>query len=181
MSIFTLIILVSWAAFFLYWGFSARGVKKMARRTGPAWRWGSVPLIILAFILQSYLPHNFIRPNVALAGIGAALCVAGIAFAIWARRHLGRNWSPMPSIQENHELVTSGPYRVVRHSIYTGMLTAMLGFTLTGGLPWLIIFVAFGIMFIWRVHVEEKFMMELFPQQYPEYKKRTKALIPFVW
>jgi protein-S-isoprenylcysteine O-methyltransferase Ste14 len=87
----------------------------------------------------------------------------------------------MPSVQENHELVTSGPYHFVRHPIYTGMLVALFGSALVGGTLWLLYFVAVCAMFVWRVGVEEKFMTETFPQKYPEYKKRTKALIPFMW
>lgn len=109
------------------------------------------------------------------------MCGLGLALAIWARKHLGTNWSREPSVQAGHELVTSGPYRVVRHPIYTGILAAIFGLVLVGGTLWLIMFGGMLLMFVWRVKREEEFMMQLFPQQYPEYKKRTNALIPFVW
>ena len=181
------LIIVAWAAFFLYWLISARGVKKIVRQTNPWWRIGIPLLFALAavfFLRQTHISDisdNFISHSAARDAIGIVFCVAGIAFAIWARRHLGRNWSSTPSVQEGHELVTSGPYRYVRHPIYTGILIAVLGSALVSGLVWMLYFVAICAMFIWRVGVEEKFMTETFPDQYPEYQKRTKALIPFVW
>jgi protein-S-isoprenylcysteine O-methyltransferase len=115
-----------------------------------------------------------------LPAIGSMLCVAGIALAIWARLHLGRNWSPAPALKEGHELVTSGPYRLVRHPIYTGILTALLGSSLVS-IAALIALVVVGAMFIWRVGAEEKLMMQQFPNEYPQYKRNTRALIPYVW
>ena len=105
----------------------------------------------------------------------------GITLAIWARRHLGRNWGMPMSLKEEPELVTSGPYKYIRNPIYSGMLLALLGTGLVLGLPWLVAFVACSIYFIYSSKVEEKIMAEQFPQTYPEYKKRTKMLIPFVW
>jgi protein-S-isoprenylcysteine O-methyltransferase Ste14 len=78
--------------------------------------------------------------------------------------------------------VTSGPYHFVRHPIYTGMAFALIGSAFAvGDLSWLVFYLALIIMFTCRIHVEEKFMTETFPDQYPEYKKRTKMLIPFIW
>jgi len=115
-----------------------------------------------------------------LAAVGAVLCVLGIGIAVWARVYLGRNWSPAPALKHGHELVTSGPYTLVRHPIYTGVILAVLGSTLASP-QWLIIFFLITGMFIWRVHVEEALMLKQFPNQYPEYKKRTWALIPYIW
>jgi len=75
----------------------------------------------------------------------------------------------------------SGPYRFVRHPIYSGILAAILDPVFVGGTAWLIAFVGFLLMFVWRVKKEEEFMTRLFPQQYPEYQKRTNALIPTSW
>ncbi len=121
------------------------------------------------------------RLPAGVQALGAVLCVAGIAFAIWARWHLGRNWSATPSIKEGHELVASGPYRFVRHPIYTGIILALLGSALTNSVIWVAFFIIFTINFIARIPIEERYMLQLFPGEYPEYKKRTKALIPFVW
>jgi len=110
------------------------------------------------------------------------LCICGIAFAIWARRHLGSNWSSHPALKEGHELVISGPYRIVRHPIYTGMLTAALGSVMdTHKAIWLYFTVVMTATFVYRIHVEEAIMVRTFPDSYPDYKARTSALIPFIW
>lgn len=85
------------------------------------------------------------------------------------------------SLKEKPELVTSGPYRSLRHPIYTGMLLAMLGTALVVGLSWLIIFIGAGIYFVYSAKTEEQIMMREFPHIYPEYKKHTNMLIPLIW
>ncbi len=85
------------------------------------------------------------------------------------------------SQKENPELVTAGPYRFVRHPIYTGMLLASFGSAFVAGTIWWIIFIVSGVYFIYSHTKEELLMTKEFPQAYPEYMKRTKALIPFIW
>jgi protein-S-isoprenylcysteine O-methyltransferase Ste14 len=85
-------------------------------------------------------------------------------------------------VQEGHELVTSGPYRIVRHPIYAGILVALLGSALVNNVGWFVVFVLIGATFVWRINREERYMAQLFPEEYLEYKKRTvKKLIPLVW
>jgi protein-S-isoprenylcysteine O-methyltransferase len=184
------IILALWIAFIIYWWASAIGVKKNVK--GGMWGRSAgirilavVALILLFNALASnpsaqYLRYFEYQHGAGVGWLGVILCVAGIAFAIWARVHLGRNWSGTPSIKEGHELITSGPYRFVRHPIYTGMLVALIGSALVNGID-LIILLIFGAMFLWRIPIEERYMMQTFPDQYPEYIKRTKKLIPFIW
>lgn len=186
------IILALWLAFLAYWAFSAIGVKRDIRRR--AWLPSLVFRIAVAVIVVLLLRMTALRrparslprvriipANPVIELIGVALCAVGIAFAIWARWHLGRNWSSVPTLKEGHELVTSGPYARVRHPIYTGMLTAALGSALTLGGVALIAFVACCVAFLWRVPVEERLMQQQFPNDYPAYRARTKALIPFVF
>jgi protein-S-isoprenylcysteine O-methyltransferase Ste14 len=117
-----------------------------------------------------------------LAGwIGAACAVLGIGFAVWARAHLGRDWSSHPDVKEGHELVTSGPYAYVRHPIYTGVILAAIGSAIGTNYFWMLIVLAVVVMFLLRIPKEEGYMMELFPEQYPAYRARTKRLIPFIW
>lgn len=189
---FASLIILFWAMMVIYWAISAIGVKKNVTAERPWWRffWVRVVVIIIAvWFINEVVPESFwhgyrdwpVLSQPLAQALGVILCAAGIAFAIWARRHLGRNWSGTPRMKEGHELVTSGPYRFVRHPIYTGIIMAMLGSAIVGGPGWLVAFVIFSVVFIFRVPKEEGFMMTLFPDQYPEYKKRTKALIPFVW
>ncbi|MDQ2785729.1 MAG: isoprenylcysteine carboxylmethyltransferase family protein [Chloroflexota bacterium] len=181
-----------WLVFLAYWAFSAIGVKRDIRRH--AWLSALAFRIVAALVvllllrasalrrLARALPRARIIPaSPVIESIGVALCAVGIAFAIWARWHLGRNWSSVPTLKEGHELVTAGPYARVRHPIYTGMLTAALGTALTIGGAALIAFVACCVVFLWRVPVEERLMQQQFPDDYPAYRAQTKALIPFVF
>ena len=174
-----------WLIFILYWAISAFGVKKNVHNK--EWRrdaWVRILIVIVIVLLldlTSYWQFFGYRFGESLRLVGVVLCGAGLAFAVWARAHLGRNWSGIPSIKENHELITSGPYRVVRHPIYTGILVALVGSVLAGGIVWLAFLVVFSANFLYRIPVEERYMVRLFPDQYPEYKKRSKVLIPFVW
>jgi protein-S-isoprenylcysteine O-methyltransferase Ste14 len=84
-------------------------------------------------------------------------------------------------MKEGHGLVTSGPYRYVRHPMYTGGFIACLGSAIVCGGAFVFLLVILGSLFLWRVSAEDKLMAQQFPTEYPDYKKRTKALIPFVW
>ncbi len=118
-------------------------------------------------------------PGIAIAGI--IMCASGMTFAVWARRTLGRNWGMPMSLQEEHELVTNGPYAWVRHPIYTGILLALFGSSLVEGTFCFLIFLIFAIYFVYSAKTEEKLMTEQFPSVYPAYVARTKMLIPLVW
>jgi len=128
----------------------------------------------------SSIPQTFFQ-NPTTNFIGVLFCVLGIGFAVWARFHLGREWSSHPTVKEGHQLITSGPYAYVRHPIYTGILLAVLGSALATGIYWIIYFLIILIVFLRRVKIEEQLMTKMFPDQYPKYKARTKALIPFIW
>lgn len=184
LRIFAWLVIAFWLVFYSYWAISARTAKRVIHRAS---RWvglGSVAVAIVAVLLSRFSGFKapIIPRTTGVLAFGTGMCGLGLGLAIWARKHLGTNWSREPSIQAGHELVTSGPYRLVRHPIYAGILVAILGSALVAGRTvWLIMFAGFSLMIIARVKTEEEFMMNLFPQQYPEYKKRTSALIPFVW
>jgi protein-S-isoprenylcysteine O-methyltransferase Ste14 len=132
--------------------------------------------IVQLFSLSTIIPDVAI-----LEAMGTIVCAAGIAFAIWARVHLGRNWSSLPEVKEDHHLVTTGPYHFVRHPIYAGVLAAVLGSILVGGAVWFVVLLFVSIAFTYRMRKEEQLLATEFPGEYPQYRKRTKALIPFVW
>lgn len=100
---------------------------------------------------------------------------------VWARQHLGRNWSQTVANKVGHELVTSGPYRHLRHPMYAGGLIACFGSAIVCGGAFVFLLIILGILFFWRVGAEDALMARQFPNQYPDYKRRTRALLPFLW
>ena len=112
---------------------------------------------------------------------GAVLVAAGLGFSIWARRHLGRNWSVSVVVKEDHTLVRSGPYARVRHPIYTGILLALVGTVVAIGEWRGLAALALALLaFAWKSRAEEERMRETFPE-YEQYRRETASLIPFVY
>jgi protein-S-isoprenylcysteine O-methyltransferase Ste14 len=116
-------------------------------------------------------------------GVGWVIFWVGwFAASAGAKRiYLGRNWGMPTSTKEDPELVTSGPYRTIRHPIYTGILLAMIGSAIAVSVWWLIAVALIGGYFIYSAFVEERNMTRLFPSAYPEYQQSTKMLIPFIF
>ncbi len=137
-------------------------------------------LIVTGIILGQRLPaFSFGRYTGVVAAAGCALCAAGLAFAAWARVTLGRSWGMPMTLHEKPELVTSGPYRYVRHPIYTGMSAMVIGSTLVflPAVAWCVGMLAYMIVSALR---EERDMAQRFPEAYPGYRRRSKMLVPFV-
>ncbi len=182
------IVTALWFVFFGYWMIAAVGVKRNVRTEGRTERWGIRLLVIGLIVLIIRTPavrqpiQHFKNAHFgpATEAVGFLLCLCGFAFAIWARLHLGRNWGQPMTLKQGHELVTTGPYRFVRHPIYTGILLAMLGSTIVTPF-WVVAFVCLTGYFVYSARTEERIMTGQFPGQYPEYKKRTKMLVPLVW
>jgi protein-S-isoprenylcysteine O-methyltransferase Ste14 len=172
-------IVVGWIIFWVYWLASALGVKqgRASRRRIPLNGLSALSVLIL---LRLFRGGSLAVHSPVLEAIGAAVFASGIALAIWARVHLGQNWG-MPMTQKAEpELITSGPYRFVRHPIYSGLLAALLGTALATNLIGLIIVAVLGGYFYYCAVEEEKNLMAGFPTAYPAYRARTKMLIPFV-
>jgi protein-S-isoprenylcysteine O-methyltransferase Ste14 len=113
--------------------------------------------------------------------VGVALCAAGVAVAIWARLCLGRNWGMPMSLRGRPALVRRGPYRYVRHPIYSGVLLMIVGTALASGPAWLVAAAGAAAYFVISLRVEEADMARAFPDDYPRYAARTKRLVPFVY
>jgi len=172
-------IAIAWVIFWVYWLASAFGVKqgRASRRRIPLNGLSALSVILL---LRVFRGGSLAVHSPVLGAIGAAVFASGIALAVWARVQLGRNWG-MPMTQKAEpELVTSGPYRFVRHPIYSGLLAGLLGTALATNLIGLIIVAILGVYFYYSASVEEKNLTATFPRAYPAYRGRTKMLIPFV-
>ena len=182
------IIRACWIAFVAVWLVAAVSTKRTVYRESRAQRLRYWVLLVIAYLLLVYgrqlpSPLNLrVIPHAApIAWAGALLCMAGLAVALWARVILGRNWSGVVTLKEGHELVEHGPYRFVRHPIYTGILTMFFATALVQGhvagfAGVLLMFASFWI----KLGREEKLMLQQFPERYAAYQHRAKRIIPFV-
>ncbi|MGA2929585.1 MAG: isoprenylcysteine carboxylmethyltransferase family protein [Solirubrobacteraceae bacterium] len=172
-------ITIAWIIFWAYWLASAFGVKQgsASRRRIPVTGLSALAVLVLVRVFRG----GGLAINSPLVGaIGAVVFASGIAVAIWARVRLGSNWG-MPMTQKAEpELVTSGPYRLVRHPIYSGLLAGVLGTALVTNLIGLVVVAILGAFFYYCASVEEKNLTASFPTAYPAYRTTTKMLIPFV-
>jgi protein-S-isoprenylcysteine O-methyltransferase Ste14 len=173
------VIAIAWIVFWVYWLASALGVKegRASRRRIPL---NGLSALSVLLLLRVFRGGSLAVHSPVLGAIGAIVFASGIALAVWARVHLGQNWG-MPMTQKaKPELVTSGPYRFVRHPIYSGLLAALLGTALVTNLVGLIIVAILGAYFYYSASVEERNLIATFPTAYPAYRSSTKMLIPFV-
>jgi protein-S-isoprenylcysteine O-methyltransferase Ste14 len=186
-SVYRHIISVLWIAWAAYWLISAANSKATVRRESLASRLGYVlPLLVGGLLIGwRHLPWEWLNArlwprSLTAYWIGVALLAAGLAFSVWARVHLGRNWSGSVTVKESHELIRTGPYGIVRHPIYTGLIAAMLGTAIASGT----VRAALGVVivtasFLYKLRLEEAFMRETFPDQYPGYAASVPRLVPF--
>ena len=177
-----LIFAVGWAAFWLYWLVAAFSMKRgrvpWSREIGI--RAVIVVVVILLVRLGAFRDHS-LGTDPWRAGLGLILFALGLWFAIWARRHIGRNWGTPMTQKDEPELVTSGPYHLVRHPIYSGILVAGVGTAVALSWMWLTAVALAGIYFVYSAIVEERYLTEQFPDTYRTYKRSTKMLVPFVF
>ncbi len=180
----------SWGALSAYWLISSRGIKVDGRREAAGLRFIKYWLPLLAAIAligpghwygEAWLHERFRPQGAVLDWLGAAVLAVGVGLACWARWLLGRNWSVSVTLKQDHELIQRGPYRVVRHPIYTGVITAFLGTALAIG-EWrgcLAALIVAG-SFWFKLRLEERWLGEQFGERYARYKRDTKALFPGV-
>ena len=178
-----------WVGFIVLWISAALVQKRTVRRESVASRLSYVSVAVAAVLLMAYprlsvglLSRSFVPATLSYAFFGLGLTIAGFAFAIWARVHLGRNWSGTVTIKKDHELIRGGPYGIVRHPIYTGALLALLGTSIIfGETRWLLGFGLAVLALRLKSLREERFMTEQFGAEYADYRRKVKALIPFFW
>jgi protein-S-isoprenylcysteine O-methyltransferase Ste14 len=179
---------VVWISFFVYWQIKAANTKTTQRIEPVASRIMRVFIFLVAItlLLPIQIPLPWLYLQLWPTGywpfwLGAAVTIAGLLFAVWARGYLGRNWSSSVTIKQGHELITSGPYAVVRHPIYTGILTGFLGMAIAisqvrGFIVVVLILFAYWIKF----RIEEQWMRAQFGQTYAAYAHKTAALVPYL-
>ena len=189
------IFLFCWVIFLLYWLISAGSVKATQETRG--WFGGNWYTILLGigflcigdfkFLARLGIPVRLLAiPLTPVSGISKAvsaiLLVAGLLVAILARRTLAAHWSAAVALKKDHQLITIGLYRYVRHPIYTGILVMVLGTVLSFGTlgAWFGFFVILLALLL-KLTQEEALLSEHFSQEYLAYKSHTKPLIPFIW
>ena len=182
-SLTTQLVRAAWAAIGLVWVLGAIRSKPVVRTGSRASRIVELCFLAAAFSLLFQQPAWRELPiPLAVKWFGVILTFGGAALAIWARYILGGNWSASVTVKRDHTLICNGPYAMVRHPIYTGLLLAALGAAIA--FADLKGFLAPPLLaFAWRRKslVEEEFMRSEFGPAYTEYAARVKALIPFVW
>jgi len=175
-----------WLVFFVYWAISALSSKVAKKTESVVERLQRMAPLAAAYWLLFYnatslgwLNKRFVTDSSAAAVIGVTLTAAGVAFAIWARWHLGANWSAIVSIREQHELIRTGPYRRVRHPIYTGLLVAMAGTALVlGEVRGLLAFAITLLAFYSKARKEEAWLGREFGEKFEAHAQETGMFLP---
>jgi protein-S-isoprenylcysteine O-methyltransferase Ste14 len=182
MHVIDIVILVVWVAFWIYWLAVSIGVKAgESRWTRFAGVRVAIFLIVLLLVRVRAFKGHTATDDPWLLGIGLAVFLLGLALAVWARVYLGRNWGMPMTKKAEPELVTTGPYKTIRHPIYTGIILGMVGTTIAVSLYWLVGVVVLGAYFIYSAFSEDRYLAQTFPGTYPAYKRSTKMLIPFIF
>lgn len=174
-----------WIGFMIYWSVAAGQTVPTKSRESRASRRVHERLIYVALLLM-FVPVPGLDRRIIPAGpwvvaIGLTVHVASLLLAISARRHLGRFWSGEVTQKVGHELVRTGPYRLVRHPIYTAILGMFVGMaTVSGDLHAFVAVVVIAIAYWRKIRIEERNLSELFGATYDDYRRSTRALIPWV-
>lgn len=179
-------IYICWAVLALYWLISAFRRKATKKREAYSQRLVYSLLLFIAFWLLlepepyfGWFKTRFVPAEPFWQWFGVAVTAAGVALAIWARRHIGSNWSGIVTLKEGHELIRTGPYRSIRHPIYTGMLIGLLGSAITVGEVRGLIGVAVGwLSFYIKARREESFLSQEFGPAFEAHKRSTGMFLP---
>jgi len=180
---------VVWIVFFIYWQIKAANTKTTQRLEPASSRILRIFIFLVAITMLSttriplaWLYRQLWPQGLLFFWLGAAVTVGGLLFAVWARVHLGRNWSRSVTIKQDHELITSGPYSVVRHPIYTGILAGFVGMAIAiGQVRGLIVLALIFFAFWLKFRMEEQWMRSQFGETYAAYSSHTAALVPYLF
>ncbi len=182
-------LVILWTVFGVAWILPAVFGKRTIRRQSSGSRILQLVLLLVAYglMVDGSLGWDLLNRRVVPAGTaslwsGYGLLLAGMLFAGWARIFLGGNWSSSVTLKQDHTLVRSGPYRIVRHPIYTGLLVALLGTAIVLGELRCFIGVVLAAI-AWKIKSisEEALMVQEFGDQYTRYRLQVKGLVPYLW
>ena len=175
-----------WILLGLYWILSALRQKRVSKREVGFERLGHIAAFGLGlFLIFGHDAHfgrlgtRFVPESLWIAVAGVVVTAAGVALAMWARLHLGANWSGAVSIREQHELIRTGPYKWMRHPIYSGILLGMAGTILVvGEVRALIGFAAMAAAHYAKARKEETWLNREFGASFETHRKHTGMFLP---
>ncbi len=174
------------AAFILFWTAKAFSTKRTVEASRSQNIWTSVVIAVFVLLMvwrgRSLGPGPLLWSHNLTSGVIADIVTfLGLLLTLWARGVLGGNWSSGVAFKEQHELIERGPYAYVRHPIYSGVLLMFLGIAIFRGSVTGFVLLAILFVGLWlKAGQEEKLLTRHFGEAYPQYKKRVKALVPFV-
>jgi len=178
--------LIPWYGFAVVWAISSLRVKRAKAWEASTDRITTITAMTFVFLLLFYdlqwmgpLRNRFAPFTNWMAWTGVVLTWAGIAVAVWARSCIGQYWSARVTLKEDHQLIRTGPYRFVRHPIYSGMLLGVIGRALTLGTWSGVLAIAIILVAHWRKALREESMLTReFGQEYSRYRRSTGFLFP---
>jgi protein-S-isoprenylcysteine O-methyltransferase Ste14 len=182
------LVLALWGLLALVWGTNSLSTKPVMKAQSAGSRAFQTTLLACSFLLLcgqtvgiSWLDHPVFQHIVWMPWAGVGTVAIGVGLAIWARMVLGSNWSGTAMLKVGHAFIACGPYRIVRHPIYSGILAAVLGTAVVRGTIHALLAVPFCILsYFLKLRTEEDLLISQFGHDYLQYRRQVKALIPFL-
>jgi protein-S-isoprenylcysteine O-methyltransferase Ste14 len=180
-------ILYLWMGIFILWAVTGLAAKQTVQSRSDGTSRAAIWIVMFAWWILfdrsiQTLSWRFVPTGEASLYTGLALTILGLAFSVWARVSLGRNFSAMVTVTENHKLQRKGAYGIVRHPIYSGFMLATLGTAIAfGAVRGLVSFALVVLAWGYKSRIEERLMIEQFDGEYERYQREVKALIPLIW
>jgi len=178
--------LALWVLFSIYWSIAAKDSAPTRSSESTGSRQLHLILVNIALLVLVFpvpgLTRRFLPASEFFVVAGLIVQAAFIYLAVWARHNLGSNWSGEVRIAREHQLVRSGPYRFIRHPIYTGVLGMYCGTALVSGQIHALVALAMVALAYWRkIRMEEKALSETFGAEFESYRRNTWALVPLLY
>ena len=178
-----------WGLFAIVWIARSRSANQTEASEPRSSRLIHLSLLAAAFVLifasglrLGSLDVELLGPSDALFVVGLTIALLGVVFMIWARQHLGLYWSGTITLKEGHRLIRTGPYRFVRHPIYSGFVLAIAGSGLAqGNLRGLLAIAIAVTAYARKIRLEESWLAAHFGEEYARFQREVRALIPLVW